>query len=274
MIELHPDGFRDLLPLLRRIPINHLFARSVLERLVDGRVFVDREEHAQLCHVVHPYGMTLLFDGAGCADRQALRAHLDECRRCPHDLWMQVTPEALALTIDELLGCGATPTDQPPLGPKVQRYTRANFRFDPARYVERRAQLSPRSRVKLRTMAAHDFALPGISVAPHRFWRDADQFFAHGGGWCVELGGELASMAFCSFRFDKQLEIGVETRADFRKQGYAYFAASALVEQCLAQGLEPVWACRKENLGSYNLALALGFHPTFEIAYYRLPHQT
>lgn len=273
MIELRPEDFQTLLPSVRGMAINHLFARSVLERQVDGRVFVDREARTRLCHVVHPYGMTLLFGDAECADPQALKAHLEECRRCAHDLWMQVTPEALALGIDELLGCAAAPAGQAPLGPEVQRYTRANFRFDPARYAERRAQLSPRTGVKLRPMTARDFALPDISVSPQEFWRDADQFFAHGGGWCVEHGGEPASMAFCSFRFDRQLEIGVETRAGFRKQGYAYYAASALVEQCLAQGLEPVWACRKENAASYNLALALGFEPTFEIAYYRLPRQ-
>jgi len=37
MIELHPDGFPTLLATLRRVPVNHLFARSVIERQVDGR---------------------------------------------------------------------------------------------------------------------------------------------------------------------------------------------------------------------------------------------
>lgn len=271
MIELHPDAFHTLLPSLRSLPVNHLFARSVLERHVAGRVWLARKEAPKLCHIVHPYGMTLMFGDAGRTDQQVLKAHLDECRHATHDQWMQVTPAELASTVDELLDPQVALADQPPRGPRVQRYTRANFRFDPARYAQRRARLSLPLEVKLRPIAAQEFALPDISVSPHRFWRDADQFFAHGGGWCIEHDGNLAAMAFCSFRFDKQLEIGVETRADYRKLGYAYCAAGALVDQCLALGLEPVWSCRKENTGSYQLAKSLGFEPTLEVAYYRLP---
>lgn len=224
-----------------------------------------------LCHVVHPYGMTLMFGDAGRTEPRVLKAHLDECRQAAHDQWLQVTPAGLAATVDELLEPEATPADQPPRGPRVQRYTRANFRFDPARFAQRRAALSLPPEVKLRRIAAEEFALPNISVSPHRFWRNADQFLAHGGGWCIEQDGNLAAMAFCSFRFDKQLEIGVETRADYRKRGYAYYAARALVDQCLALGLEPIWSCRKENTGSYQLAKSLGFEPTLEVPYYRLP---
>ncbi len=271
MIELHADAFPTLLPSLRRLPINHLFARSVLEQHVAGRVWLDRQETPMLCHVVHPYGMTLLFGDADRTDPHMLKAHLDECRQAAHDQWMQVTPARLAATVDELLEPQAAPAGQPPRGPRVQRYTRANFRFDPARFAQRRTQLSPPTEVTLRPIVAAEFALPDISVSPHRFWRNADQFFAHGGGWCVEHDGHLAAMAFCSFRFDEQLEIGVETRADYRQRGYAYHAARALVEQCLALGLEPIWSCRKENTGSYQLAKSLGFEPTLEVAYYRLP---
>lgn len=271
MIELHPDAFPTLLPSLRRLPVNHLFARSVLERHVDGRVWLARKETSMLCHVVHPYGMTLMFGDGGGTEPHILKAHLDECRDAAHDLWLQVTPAGLAASVDELLAPQAMPADQPPGGPRVQRYTRANFRFDPARHAALRVQLAPPPQVKIRPIAAQEFALPDISVSPHRFWRDVDQFFAHGGGWCVEQDGNLAAMAFCSFRFDRQLEIGVETRADYRKRGYAYHAARALVDQCLALGLEPIWSCRKENTGSYRLAQSLGFEPTLEVAYYRLP---
>lgn len=123
----------------------------------------------------------------------------------------------------------------------------------------------------MRALRATEFALPDIDVSPHKFWTSADQFLAHGGGWCLERDGQLASMAFCSFRFDHQLEIGVETRAKYRGQHYAFYAACALIDQCISQGLEPIWSCRKENKGSYKLALALGFEATVEIPYYRLP---
>jgi len=232
---------------------------------------VDRTHKPRLAHVIHPYGMTLLFGSADIADPQALKAHLLDCRRCDHDQWMQPSLGMPVLALDDLLDAEVASADREPGGPRVQRYTRMNFRFDPARYAQRRMGLPPLRGAVVRPIAEDDFALPDISVSPHRFWRDFGQFYSHGGGWCVERNGELASMAFSSFRFDQQLEIGVETRAQFRGQGYALHATSAMLDQCLAADLEPLWSCRKENAGSYRLAMSLGFEPVIDIAYYRLP---
>lgn len=152
MIELDPGRFAPLIPALRAVPINHLFARSVLERCVDGRAWADRLSSPSLCHVAHPYGMTLLFGDVRAVDAATLREHFDACRR-------------------------------------------------------------------------------------------------------VALDGE----------------IGVETRPEYRRRGYAWVAAARLIGECLGMGLEPVWSCRKENRGSYELACSLGFEPTIDIPYYRLP---
>ncbi len=270
MIELPRARFHALLPAVRALPINHLFARSVLEGCVDGRAWVDDERDPALAHVVHPYGMTLLFGDPGRARAADLASHLDACRQVAHDQWMQATPHALAVLADELLAAEDAGDGQPG-GAAVQRYTRANFRFDAARYGRARARAAPLVGATLRPMAPSEFALPDIGVSPWQFWRDASQFLERGGGWCVEAHAEVAAIAFCSFRFDRQLEIGVETRPWHRRRGYAYHAASALIDECLARGLEVVWSCRKENRASYELAQMLGFEPTFEIPYYRLP---
>ena len=255
-----------MLPALRAVPINHLFARSVLERCVDGRAWVDRESSPALCHVVNPYGMTLLFGDARAVDDAELRAHFDACRT-QHDQWIQPADDGLAAAVDRALDPVAPPPHVPPGGPRAQRYTRTNFRF----VASRHKRLQAGGGLVLRRLSAAEFALDDVGVSPHRFWRDARQFEAHGGGWCVEREGRLAAMAFASFRFDDQLEIGVETRPQYRRRGYAALAASRLVDECLERRLEPVWACRKENRGSYALACALGFEPAIDIPYYRLP---
>lgn len=267
MIEVAPARFAALLPALRAVPINHLFARSVLERCVDGRVWVDREASPALCHVVHPYGMTLLFGDGSAVDACELRAHLDACCRFGHDQWMQPVGDALAAAVDRALDPETPSPDAAPGGARAQRYTRTNFLFDATRHARR----EPPGGLVLRRMSPEEFALADVGVSPQRFWRDARQFQANGGGWCVERDGRLAAMAFASFRFDDQLEIGVETRPQYRRRGYAALAASRLIDECLDAGLEPVWACRKENRGSYALACALGFEPAIDIPYYRLP---
>ncbi len=271
MIELQPVGFPALLPALRRVPINNLFARSVLERRVVGTVWADRRDNPSLIHVIHPYGMTLLFGDANGTAPAALKAHILALGTNRGDKWLQTSSEALSSLVVELFDVESAEPDQQPGGPGMQRYTRSNFQFNPVRYALKRSVMSPQEEFTLRPLLATDFALPGIDVSPHKFWTSADQFLAHGGGWCLELEGELASMAFSSFRFDRQLEIGVETRSTYRGRNFALYAACALIDQCISEGVEPVWSCRKENKGSYKLALALGFEPTIETAYYRLP---
>ena len=194
---------------------------------------------------------------------------LPSLRRVPMNTL--ASPAALLPLLDELLDIEWPAPNQQPGGARFQRYTRSNFQFNPARHALKRNLMSPPEDATLRPLHAAEFALPDIAVSPHKFWNTADQFLAHGGGWGIERDGQLAAMAFSSFQFDRQLEIGVETRAQYRGRGYALHAACALIDQCIALGLEPIWACRKENTGSYKLAQALGFEPTIEIPYYRLP---
>jgi len=224
-----------------------------------------------LVHVVHPYGMTLLYGEAQAVPVQTLRRHLQSQASGAGDRWMQVFPADQAKRIANALDAEGADPSAPPGGPRAQLYTRANFRFAPERFAAHdfRAQI-PQGMV-LRPMSDADFSLAGVSVSPACFWRNTAQFHQNGGGWCIAEGDEVAAIAFSSFRFGDELEIGVETRPSFRRRGLARLAAAALIESCLAQRLRPVWSCRKENLGSYALAQRLGFVPTAEIPYFRLP---
>lgn len=271
MIELPVRHFAGLLPALRALPINHLFARAVLERCVDGRVWVDDAMKPALVHVIHPYGMTLLFGDAAAVAPQTLSRHLNEAARGPNDRWMQVFPVNHGRRVAELLQAEIADASTPPGGLKAQQYTRANFRFEAERFASSDFPRHLPAGMSLRPMSESDFSLPGMSVSPNCFWNDAAQFLRNGGGWCLAQGDEVAAMAFSSFRFDDDLEIGVETRLTFRRRGLAQLAAAKLIETCLAQGLQALWSCRKENRASYRLAQRLGFVPAAEIPYFRLP---
>lgn len=48
---------------LREVTINNLFARSVVEKHVDGTVYVDDIANPKAFYVIHPYGMSLLYGG-------------------------------------------------------------------------------------------------------------------------------------------------------------------------------------------------------------------
>lgn len=108
------------------------------------------------------------------------------------------------------------------------------------------------------------------SVIPKYFWRNEDQFQNKGIGFSLIYDGEVASTAFSSCRFENQLEIGIETLEKYRGKGFALYVCSVLINYCIENGLEPIWACRMENIASYQLAHKLGFIPTHSIPYYRL----
>lgn len=271
MEALKPAQFAALLPMLRQVPINHLFARSVLERKVDGRVWAHRDASGApaLVWVAHPYGMSLLFGDAAQASPAALQTMLRERATRSEDEWLQCSPPPLADALVAKLGLAPTPSNAAPGGDAPQLFTRSNFRFDAACYAQVRAGFCARHPVV--EIDAALFERINFSVAPRRFWRDAAQFQREGAGYCSIAGGQVAACAFASFAFDDQLEIGIETHPDHRHQGHALTAAIALIDHCLQNGLTPVWSCRKQNTGSWRLAQKLGFVPSIDLPYLRLP---
>ena len=61
MILLPDDKFYILSAPLAKVQINNLFARSVIEKHVSGKIFVDQPDNPETYYVIHPYGISLLF---------------------------------------------------------------------------------------------------------------------------------------------------------------------------------------------------------------------
>ena len=80
----------------------------------------------------------------------------------------------------------------------------------------------------------------------------------------------LASTAYSVFLHDDKLKLVIETVEEFRGKGFAQRSCSGMIDYCIANHYEPVWACKLENTGSYHLAQKLGFEPVLEIPFYRL----
>jgi len=64
--------------------------------------------------------------------------------------------------------------------------------------------------------------------------------------------------------------LGIETIPVFRRKGFAQLTCSALIDYCIENNYEPVWACKLENISSCKLAEKLGFETCKRIPYYRL----
>lgn len=274
MILLDKKGYKKVIAPLRQVAINSLFARSVVEQKVTGKIFVDNVDNPQTFYVVHPYGMSLLFGDNSNelfnASFKEYALNIDKTRN-KHE-WMQAFPNNWDNVLSELfkpfLIKSSDNTNKIENG-IVELNTRVNFKFNITKYLN-----SPKNTlgpgiiiVKADRHMFHD--MKG-SVVPFYFWDSEDDFLKNGLAYAVFYKRELASMSFSSYRFGNEFELGIETKEKFRGRGFAELACGAIIDHCIANNSEPIWSCRLENIASYKLAQKLGFDPTLELPYYRL----
>jgi GNAT superfamily N-acetyltransferase len=271
---LNQVDYRNLLAPLGRVTINNLFARFVIEQRVEGQIWVDDAVAPKTFYVIHPYGMTLLF--GDCTNEKFNSRFRDYCLNTAKSRtqveWMQAFPNSWTAVLRELFQGKLVPPS--PQTAKletgiIELNTRINFRFNESKYRARTNDLQA-ALIRIEEVNARIFDDMKGSVVPSNFWRTKDDFLNFGTGFGLYYNDQLAATAFSSFVHKNQLELGIETMAKFRGHGFARQVCSALIDYCLAKNLEPVWACRLENTGSYQLALSLGFEPALEIPYYRL----
>lgn len=259
---------------LSKVTINTLFARSVVESKVTGKIYVDNINDPGTFYVVHPYCMTLLFGNSGNASFNAkfrnYALNIDKGKAGTE--WMQAFPNKWDGVLQDLFDGVLIPSAVNAGGTDngiVELNTRVNFKFNKEKYIRRRRDPVSADVMVFRTDRNMFREMRG-SVVPMRFWDNEDDFFENGLAYSLLYKGELASMAFSSFWFGDQFELGIETIEKFRGRGLAELVCSALIDHCLDNSYEPIWSCRLENVGSYKLAQKLGFDPVVEIPYYRL----
>jgi GNAT superfamily N-acetyltransferase len=274
MIELPIDKYDLLIEPLKKVTINQLFARSVIEKHVRGKVFVDQIQHPQVFYVIHPYGISLLF--GDFSNRDFNSAFCDYALNRNRDRnrfeWAQTFPREWDGILSTLLGEKLIKQKDNIQGLErgiVELNTRVNFRFNIDRYLQADRGTTPDKSAIVQTGFDQFEAMTG-SVIPQYFWNNADDFMARGIGFTLMDSGVTASTSYSAFVHDNKLEIGIETVERFRGKGYAEKTCVRLIEYCLEKNLEPVWSCRLENQASFKLALKLGFEPTIRIPFYRL----
>ena len=274
MKELDRADYSKVVNSLRKVKINNLFARAVVESNVPGIVYVDDTDTPATFYVIHSYGMSLLF---GKHDNQAFNQAFKEHAlnknhlRNSHE-WMQAYPEDWHAVLKELFAdCLIKSSEKKPNQGKhiIELNTRVNFKFNREKYREfKRDMITPENQI-VKT-GKKEFECMQGSVIPLNFWDNANDFIANGIGFSTYSGDELACTAFAAYIMDNYLELGMETVPEFRGKGFAQFTCSKLINYCLENNYEPIWACRLENIGSYKLAQKLGFDISKQIPYYRL----
>lgn len=258
---------------LGSIHINTLFARAVADHYVSGTIYVNDCYSPSTFYIAHPYGMSLLF---GETTNEKFNEMLFDFLINSNKMrvkseWLQVFSTEWNSKLEEILGSylikyspHISDTES-----KVVEYTRVNFKFNINKYNELRKKFHLSPNHKVNTNNHYIYENMQGNVIPRYFWNNKD-FADRAVAFSLIYQGEIVSTAFSSFLIDGYLEIGIETIEKYRGKGYAAYVCSLLIEYCIEQGFEPVWACRLDNSGSYRLAMSLGFEPLIAIPYYKL----
>ncbi|MEM3373311.1 MAG: GNAT family N-acetyltransferase [Candidatus Anstonellales archaeon] len=266
--------YNKLIEPLQGVTINNLFARSVIEQKVSGKVFVDNINNPRTFYIVHSYGMSLLFGDCNNIEfnnkfkEYALNSNFERNKF----EWIQAFPGdwdfVLSDLFSNLLIKSSDNIEKKEQG-IIELNTRVNFKSNVQKYAEFKFH-NNHSGLHIVRSEKHIFQDMKGSVVPSSFWDSADDFFENGIGFSLFYENKLASTAFSAFIHDDKLEIGIETIEAFRGKGFVKYVCSSLIDYCLENGYEPIWSCRKENINSYKLAQKLGFEPIKEIPFYRL----
>ncbi len=259
---------------LNEVTFNNLFARSVVEGKVNGSIYIDSSDNPKTFLIYHPYGMSLLF---GETDNENFNEWfvdyaLNTFKIRNNYEWLQAFPDSWNKKISELFGTKLIKyTDN--IGNVenniILEYTRVNFKFNYGKYLSYKSQNNTEIFNIIRTDKEIYNNMQG-SVIPKYFWKDAEHFFKYGVGYSLIYENKIASTAYSAFIHDNQFELGIETIDCYRGKGFAINTCSALIDYCINNNYEPIWACRLDNIGSINLAQKLGFEPIAYIPFYRL----
>lgn len=282
MILVQVNQYEKILERLKEIPFNTLFARAVLESKAPGSVFVDKIDEPKAFFIAHSYGMSLLF---GDTENEPFNASLsDYMLNTNHHRfkqeWLQVYPEKWNEKLREILNHKIIDYSkleniysQAELDMLIEKgrtshvvqWRRINFKY---KALNKTLNLQTQYNISLIDSNIYD-RIEG-SVIPNYFWNSKDQFLSDGIGYALMKGNDIVSIAFSSCIVENRLEIGVETSKDYRGMDLGKYACEEMLTYCKENNYIPIWACRKENVGSYKLAKSLGFEECVTLPYYEL----
>lgn len=274
MILLPEEKYPILREKIKEVNKNNLFARSVIEKHVRGKIYADDIYDPKTFYVIHPYGISLLFGATNnIVFNERLKAYALNTEKSRHCVeWMQTWPGDWDKVLSDLFGDKLIPfsenNNQITEG-IIELNSRVNFRFNEKLYSQKDRKQTGREALIVETNQNH-FELTSGSVIPMRFWDSAEDFLRMGKGYTLLHRGKIASTAYSAYVHDNMLEIGIETVNEFRGMGYAEMVCSRLIDYCLERNLTPVWSCRFENTASLKLAQKLGFEVSGTFPFYRL----
>ncbi|MBR6918195.1 MAG: GNAT family N-acetyltransferase [Clostridia bacterium] len=96
-------------------------------------------------------------------------------------------------------------------------------------------------------------------IIPSFSWESGERFLTNGYGYVALHRGKVCAVSFSSAVSSDEVDIGVETRDEYRGKGLASALSAKMCEHILNTGKRPVWAHDASNTASMKTALKCGF---------------
>ena len=172
---------------LKDVAINHLFARSVIDHHLEGKVYVDDLSTPNSFYVLNPYGMSLLYGNVShrFLNSQLKGYLLGTSGLRKSDEFLQIFPQELENRIDATLGKDLQIHDiESELNYPdhlVVKHKRVNFKFNRFKFEH---FLSGVDIEKFEFIPIDKTLFDHIkgSVVPNKFWDCANDFCTYGVG--------------------------------------------------------------------------------------------
>jgi GNAT superfamily N-acetyltransferase len=270
MIELNETNYSSVSKFLTLAKFDTVFAHSIIEKRQKGRIFVDVERHPSVALFWHYCGMAVLSGdcnntifNTGIIDLLLRRFENNQKRisigidNVEWKLKIEDLLQSRLLYYSELENSSLETTE------KAKSYVlgrnRLTHKFNVTRFKASETSIKTPEKYRLRKINKE--ILPKIfgRVIPSFSWDSAQAFLEGGTGYCLIDGDKFACSSISSFIGNGQIDIGIETNPEYRRQGLGAPTAAAMVRYCLEHGHQPVWGCLQDNVGSALIAKKVGF---------------
>jgi RimJ/RimL family protein N-acetyltransferase len=265
--ELKQNEFGRVLPLFRELGYC-LALRATIESNNPGRIFVDNVDNPRIALALTVGGYLLAGDYSNPETNEDLRSFLAEQIftgqvhvKSSRSMFLTLHPEAWETKLPELF-----PTHDI-IKRKRYHYVCNRVKFDwrnniPEGYTVRRVDraLLDDSRIvfpnAIRTRMNID-----------EQWGTVGNFLEEGVSFFVLRGYDVVSWCTPECAANRQIEVGIITHPEHRRQGLAAVSVAATADYCLDHGFSAVgWHCNELNVGSWKTAEKVGFDRDREYA--------
>lgn len=250
MIELSIEEYANVLPLLKNLTYEPVFAYSVIDQNQSGKVFVDSRVNPTCTLIINSYGQYFL---ARSRDNECFMNDVvgfllnDQNHSNYYDLYTS-TPDLLFQISERLAG-------------KTVLLHRSSFTFDLSRFQLLKTFDALPEQFVLEQMddMLFDKYKKEMDSSYDSLWSSAQQFVDRGFGYCILKDDHFASVCNSFFVGRGYADLDIVTVEEYRNQGLATATGTAFIEHCLNQNLLPNYNCDAGNQRSIQLATKLGF---------------